>query len=491
MAHHTAEIPAELDLTPGTIFLEDDGSSAALHGVKRTGDGIVILHPQPSADPNDPLNWPRWQKCLNFAIVCYFTLIVFSILSVQTITWSALIEEFGYSITALSHSYALNLAGLALGCVFFIPLALMYGRKPVYVFTSVVLTAIVIGIANQKAIGDLYAQQVLSGLAGATSETLIQLTVADMFFVHQRGTMNGIYAVMVVTGNFVAPICAGFIVQSQGWRWVCWYNAIFMGIAALLFIFVYEDTKYISSSLRIIGQSATIQTSHQQEEPTLGEKGTNMTTSSIHGIERGSSNDARVDPPEIPRHGYLRRMRLYTMSPGTNPPMYLKHMARPFILMVRLPALAFVAFQYGILLCWIAILATTQATLFLYPPYNFDSRGIGLLSLAPFLGTALGSIWGGPLNDRYALWVAKRRKGIHEPEARLHGLVLPLITTPSGLLIYGISVAHGTHWIVPCIGSFCVGVGINSSAVILVTYYSDAYREVGRSVYRSVPSTLW
>lgn len=54
----------------------------------------------------------------------------------------------------------------------------MYGRKPVYMFTSVALTAIVVGIGNQKAIGDLYAQQVLSGLAGATSETLIQLTVS-------------------------------------------------------------------------------------------------------------------------------------------------------------------------------------------------------------------------------------------------------------------------------------------------------------------------
>lgn len=297
--------------------------------------------------------------------------------------------------------------------------------------------------------------------------------------------MNGIYAVMVVTGNFVAPIAAGFIVGSQGWRWVCWYNATFMGIAALLFIFVYEDTKYISTPQGVIGRSVT-QTSHQQEEPRLNEKEINNTASAtVHGMEPAASNTPHTDSPQIPRHGYFRRMRLYTISPGTSLSMYTKHMTRPFILMVRIPALAFVAFQYGILLCWIAILATTQATLFLYPPYNFTSQGIGLLSLAPFLGTTLGSIWGGPLNDRYVLWVAKRRNGLHEPETRLHGLILPLISTPAGLLIYGISLAHGTHWIVPCIGSFCVGVGINSSAVILVTYYSDAYREVSRLIFQS------
>lgn len=142
------------------------------------------------------------------------------------------------------------------------------------------------------------------------------------------------------------------------------------------------------------------------------------------------------------RYGYLKRMKFITMTPGISSSTYLRHMYQPFILLVRIPAVSFVAFQYGIILCWIAILATTQATLFLYPPYNFTSIGIGNLNLAPFLGCIIGVAYGGPLNDMYVIWLAKRRNGIYEPESRLHMLVLPLLVTPAGLWLYGISLAQ-------------------------------------------------
>ncbi len=79
---------------------------------------------------------------------------------------------------------------------------------------------------------------------------------------------------------------------------------------------------------------------------------------------------------------------------------------------------------------------------FLYPPYNFTSIGIGNLNFAPFLGCIIGVAYGGPLNAIYFIWLAKRRQGIYEPESRLHMLVLPLIVTPAGLWLYGISLAQ-------------------------------------------------
>lgn len=38
---------------------------------------------------------------------------------------------------------------------------------------------------------------------------LTSMQVADLFFVHQRGTMNGIYLSVVIIGNYVSvPFCA-------------------------------------------------------------------------------------------------------------------------------------------------------------------------------------------------------------------------------------------------------------------------------------------
>lgn len=61
-----------LEHVPGTSVFSDDANAAAL----RTYEGVdlnrlkhgtgknahIVLVPQPSDDPNDPLNWPTWKK---------------------------------------------------------------------------------------------------------------------------------------------------------------------------------------------------------------------------------------------------------------------------------------------------------------------------------------------------------------------------------------------------------------------------------------------
>lgn len=69
------------------------------------------------------------------------------------------------------------------------------------------------------AVGDLYPTNLVSGLAGAISETTCQMTVTDLFFVQQRGTANGLYTVMVNIGAFPALVAADYSASSHGWRW--------------------------------------------------------------------------------------------------------------------------------------------------------------------------------------------------------------------------------------------------------------------------------
>jgi hypothetical protein len=56
----------KLGQVPGTVLLDQEAghseeTTAGLkHGVGKNAH--LILAPQPSQDPNDPLNWPEWQK---------------------------------------------------------------------------------------------------------------------------------------------------------------------------------------------------------------------------------------------------------------------------------------------------------------------------------------------------------------------------------------------------------------------------------------------
>ena len=51
---------------PGTIYLVDTEAREQDH------QGRIVLNPQPSNDPEDPLNWSRKRKLWNIAMVyCY------------------------------------------------------------------------------------------------------------------------------------------------------------------------------------------------------------------------------------------------------------------------------------------------------------------------------------------------------------------------------------------------------------------------------------
>ncbi|BAE64629.1 unnamed protein product [Aspergillus oryzae RIB40] len=171
-------------------------------------------------------------------------------------------------------------------------------------------------------------------------------------------------------------------------------------------------------------------------------------------------------------------MTAFEPTDGISFKTYWRHMWTPFLLFFRIPAVAFVGIEYSLMMCWVAILATTQPILFAAPPYNFSSVGVGNINIAPFIGAVVGAIYGGPLNDYYVVYMARRRAGIYDPELRLHMLLAPLIVCPLGLFLYGISIANEQPWIVPCIGSSFVGFGIGSVTSIILPYYGDSYREV-------------
>lgn len=119
--------------------------------------------------------------------------------------WSIYVEEWGITYSQLNDAYAANLAGLAAGCFLFIPFALKFGRRPIYLISILVVFLCAIWQAVLNDYADILGSQVVSGLFGAISEALCYITVwesdnlptrphqltpkqiGDIFFVHQRG----------------------------------------------------------------------------------------------------------------------------------------------------------------------------------------------------------------------------------------------------------------------------------------------------------------
>ena len=197
---------------PGTVQLELLRANQ--------GSDIIILQPRPTRDPNDPLNWSQWRKYRNFGLVCFYTLVVFAQFNASTPTWGPMGEELGFSAETLNDTWAIGCATLALGAVMLIPFALKYGLRPIYVFSSVAQVAVMIWGAYTRTAADWWGVNALQCWFGSLAEVMVQMTIADIFFVHQRGLMNSVYIWIANVGQNLAPVAAGFITDSQGWRWV-------------------------------------------------------------------------------------------------------------------------------------------------------------------------------------------------------------------------------------------------------------------------------
>lgn len=87
--------------------------------------------------------------------------------------------DLGLSFQQLNRTQSAMLAGLAFGCIFFIPFAKKYGRRPAYVISVAVLAAVTWWATRVQSLWELYVTNLLFGLAGAMNETLVQMTVSS------------------------------------------------------------------------------------------------------------------------------------------------------------------------------------------------------------------------------------------------------------------------------------------------------------------------
>lgn len=322
---------------------------------------------------------------------------------------------------------------------------------------------------------DLMLVNVLSCIVGALAEVLVQMTVADMFFVHERGLMNTLYYWVTTVGVTLAPLAGGYITLGQGWRWVWWWMAILFGVGLVAFVFFYEETMFCVPSIDGVPVADKM-----GSEPTSEKQG--FEASDSKRDEQGLvPHTTQVEPVQIdysiPKKPYLKKLALWTNSPMSLIEL-LKHSYQPFLIMFSIPAVFFMALEYGIMTACTTVPVTTLSSVMTLPPYNFGAAQIGLMGLPPFIGASLATIICGPLSDSIALRLAKRNGGVFEPEMRLWLCLIFLPLVPAGLFMFGIGLNNGSHWLLPAFGLGINAFGVVPASSAALTYLTDAYTDV-------------
>ncbi|KAM0438827.1 hypothetical protein ACHAPT_001588 [Fusarium lateritium] len=386
-------------------------------------------------------------------------------MTMQTIFWQQMTVDMEVSYDQLNWGVAFNVAGLAIGCFLFIPLSKKYGRRLTYVVSTGVMAAVSWWSGQMSTPVEIYLTNLIFGLAGSTNEAISEMTIADLFFVNQRGTVNGFYIICVMLGNFVAPTIAGVQAAAQGWRWAYKTCGIVLTLLFVLFMFFYEETKYIPLS---IGSTENVDLNQDSLDKNFSPDAKTAQPCSTVDLEQSVSS-AAIPPP----NSYAQRMRFFTT---TDEPLWRNYMTP--LKMGMFPHVLFAGIQCANAVLFLVLLTTVNSVAFSSPPYNFDTAGVGLMLIGPFVGNIFGSIYGGWFGDWLIVRLARRNDGIFEPEMRLYILGLPALSMGAGLIVYGVTVDHGLHWIYPSIGGALFAFGMGSMMDVSCTIVIDTYQSL-------------
>jgi MFS family permease len=167
------------DMVPGTIHLVN------------TSHHDIVLHPQPSADPEDPLNWSLKRKRWAAFMVYIYILGIGIATTTQYSVISNISEETGISVADLDTGTGLMFLFLGWGCLIWQPIALVFGRRGVFILTSLLSIGPMIWTVYSHSPGVWYIHRILLGALAAPCESLPEIAMADIFFAHERGLYIG------------------------------------------------------------------------------------------------------------------------------------------------------------------------------------------------------------------------------------------------------------------------------------------------------------
>ncbi|ODV82815.1 hypothetical protein CANARDRAFT_204474 [[Candida] arabinofermentans NRRL YB-2248] len=482
-----------MDFVPGTVNLTlSQLDTEALNEnpdstLKTTKDGI-ILHPQPTNSPNDPLNWSTWTKIAQFSIILFITGFTAATSNDAGSIQDSMNEIYDISYDSMNTGAGVLFAAIGLSTVLLGPCSSLYGRKITY------FICILLGLCGAAWFGaakdttDTIWSQLFVGASEGCAEAQVQLSLSDMYYSHQLGVVLTGYILATSVGTYLGPLIAGFIVEYAGFRWVGWCAVIISGVLlGVLILFQYE-TMFDRAAY-----FGNISYGKKQKISTIDEKkndGNGMVdVSSQEELDDDELDDEHVggvgDVGDLganePKKSYYENIKMITLAPsviGTGFKQYIKIL----VLQLRVfsfPPVLLSGLLWGLQDAFLTFYLTTEDDNYYDPPWSYSDTGVALMNLPCVIGALIGCLYAGYFSDRFVIWLSHKNGGIQEAEYRLWFLFPAAIISPVGMLLFGLGTYNVWSWKVTyTVGLGFIGFGFATSGDIAMGYLMDAYPEM-------------
>ncbi|KAH9923125.1 MFS general substrate transporter [Epithele typhae] len=474
--------PRGISSVPGTGLLSDLG---IVHGhqvtidearVLKRGTGKyshVVLIPQPSDDPRDPLNWPMWKKEACFWTLVFATSLDGALSPMVGPGYVLLAQQFNVSVDSITSSFGFILLGLGTFMLVQNAMAVKFGHRIVYLASVFLMLVSCIWCAASPNLASIRASRLFQGFGMSALQSLMASTMEQLYCVHERGSRSVIWSFAIMAGITLGPLICSFVIQNLSWEFGFWFVSIPLGLNTIMvFFFVPETTFDRETALRQSKKPETEKISLEKPSP---------------DADADSAEAEQLSPYPSPP-SYVSTLKIWNGT-FTNESL-ITIFLRPFPFLLS-PVTWFVFLTQGLQTVWLSnfyplsdpaiclthaagLVPLCSSTIFTIE-YGFNASQIGLTNLGGLVGIVLAMLVTGPLNDWGIIWISRRNRGVYEPEFRLFFL-LTMLFGVFGYVGWGVGSEHNMPWIgaVACITMLNFSMVVSGSAS--VTYLLDTHR---------------
>lgn len=140
-------------------------------------------------------------------------------------------EELGSPISAVQHTLAVFLIGVAAGQLIYGPLSDRIGRRGPLLAGLAIYTAASAACAFASDLSALIALRLLQALGGCAAAVLGRAIVGDRFGRQEAARIFALLLIVMSAAPILAPLVGGWLTTVLGWRAVFWVLAA-MGLAS-------------------------------------------------------------------------------------------------------------------------------------------------------------------------------------------------------------------------------------------------------------------
>ncbi|ORY24554.1 major facilitator superfamily domain-containing protein [Naematelia encephala] len=489
-----------------------------LHFETTGGAKGIVLIPQPSASPSDPLNWSLKWKYAVTASECIFTFVpVMSALSLAPM-FPLLGAEWNLSDSQLSILTGVCVLALGYANFIIVPCSNIFGRRITSLIWSILIIVTTVWEAVAKSHKSFLGARVLNGFATATTESIMVQIIADIFFIHERGKWTGIYFTSYFLGLFLGPVISGNIAALHGWRSFFWLSiglsALSTGLLALgspetrwnrsvgSYHYPVPDPVSSSGTANFFANGGVAGTSSFDDKADVDhiERAPN---SLRLDEQRGVGESSQSHSADLSLVDLARRREQVTETPhaalGSGRPSrqqfqlwqsvdagwkqtLVKDLVSPwakFFNPIILWSALMVAGPANLLLLW----NLTESNLLAAPPYSFSTGRVGYANFAFVVGGLVGLASAGPLSDYLADRATRKNNGVREAEFRLPALIPFCILTAIGIIVGGLGYDRLWSWpIILVIAYGFTGLCVTTVPTVAIAYAVDCYTPISGDI---------